>query len=151
MPLSDVQVRNAKPGGKPRKLSDSAGLYLLISPAGGKSWRFDYRFAGLRRTVAFGLYPTVTLAEARVKRDEAKKLLALSIDPSLAKQRAQLEAKAEAGNTFGTIADDFLAKLRRDGRSEPTIVKNTWMLKTLAAPLSKHPITQISAKMFWRF
>lgn len=146
MSLTDVQVRNAKAEGKPRKLADSAGLYLLVSTAGGKSWRFDYRFAGRRRTVAFGLYPSVSLADARLKRDEAKRLLALNIDPSLAKQRARLEAKAEAGNTFGVIADDFLAKLRRDGRAEPTIVKNTWMLKTLAAPLSKHPITQISAK-----
>ena len=146
MPLTDVQVRNAKAAEKPRKLSDSGGLYLLVSKAGGKSWRLDYRFAEKRRTVAFGQYPTVSLAEARLKRDEAKRLLAGNIDPSLAKQRAQLEAKAEAGNTFGVIADDFLAKLRRDGRAEPTISKNTWMLKTLAAPLSKHPVTQITAK-----
>ncbi|MBB3399669.1 integrase arm-type DNA-binding domain-containing protein [Rhizobium sp. BK060] len=146
MPLTDIQIRNAKADGKPRKLTDASGLYLYISAAGGKSWRLDYNFFGKRKTLTLGSYPSVTLAEARSQRDEAKRKLAEGLDPSLAKKRQQLEAKAAAGNTFGLMADEFIEKLRRDKRAEPTITKNTWMLKVLAAKLDPYPITQITAK-----
>jgi integrase len=146
MPLTDIQVRNAKADGKARKLADANGLYLYVSAAGGKSWRLDYNFFGKRKTLTLGSYPSLTLAEARSQRDEAKRKLAEGLDPSLAKKRQQLEAKAAAGNTFGLIADEFIDKLRRDKRAEPTITKNTWMLKVLAAKLLPYPITQITSK-----
>ncbi len=146
MALTDIQVRNAKATEKPRKVPDGNGLYLYISMAGGKSWRLDYAYFGKRKTLTFGTYPAVGLAEARSRRDEAKKKLSEGLDPSLAKKREHLAAKAAAGNTFGLIADEFIAKLRRDKRAEPTIDKNTWMLKVLAVKLSPYPITQISAK-----
>lgn len=146
MPLTDIQIRNAKAGDKPRKLADANGLYLYISAAGGKSWRLDYNFFGKRKTLTLGSYPTLTLADARSQRDEAKRKLADGLDPSLAKKRQHLEAKAAAGNTFGLIANEFIEKLRRDKRAEPTIAKNTWMLTVLAAKLAPYPITQITAK-----
>lgn len=146
MALTDIQVKNAKADHKPRKLSDERGLYLYISVAGGKSWRFDYDFFGKRRTLTVGAYPTVGLADARRLRDEAKKKLSEGIDPSLAKKREQLAAKAAAGNTFGVIADEFIEKLRRDKRAEPTITKNKWMLNELAHKLRPYPITQITAR-----
>ncbi|MBB4114552.1 integrase [Rhizobium sp. BK226] len=146
MALTDVQIRNAKKSEKPYKLPDGKGLYLYVSTAGGKSWRFDYAYFGKRKTLTLGAYPALGLAEARGRRDEAKKKLSEGLDPSLAKKREQLAAKAAAGNTFGLIADEFIAKLRRDKRAEPTIDKNTWMLKVLAKKLSQYPITQISAK-----
>jgi integrase len=146
MPLTDIQIRNAKAGDKPRKLADANGLYLYISAAGGKSWRLDYNFFGKRKTLTLGSYPTLTLADARSQRDEAKRKLAEGLDPSLAKKRQHLEAKAAAGNTFGLIASEFIEKLRRDKRAEPTIAKNTWMLTVLAAKLAPYPITQITAK-----
>lgn len=146
MPLTDIQIRNAKAGDKSRKLSDANGLYLYISTAGGKSWRLDYNFFGKRKTLTLGSYPALTLAEARSQRDDAKRKLDEGLDPSLAKKRQQLEAKAAAGNTFGLIADEFIDKLRRDRRAEPTIAKNTWMLKVLAVKLAPYPITQITAK-----
>jgi integrase len=146
LPLTDIQIRNAKPRGKAKKLPDTEGLYLFVSPAGGKSWRMDYRFAEKRKTLTFGTYPALSLSDARSRRDEAKKLLKEGTDPSLAKKRARLDAMAAAGNTFGMIAQEFIDKMRRDGRAEPTIVKNEWMLKTLAAKLSPHPITQVTAK-----
>ncbi len=145
MPLTDIQIRNAKADGKPRKLTDASGLYLYLSAAGGKSWRLDYNFFGRRKTLTLGSYPSLTLAEARIQRDEAKRKLAEGLDPSLAKKRQQIEAKAAAGNTFGLIADEFIDKLRRDKRAEPTITKNTWMLKVLATKLGPYPITQITA------
>jgi len=146
MALTDVQIRNAKKSEKPYKLPDGRGLYLYVSTAGGKSWRFDYAYFGKRRTLTLGIYPALGLAEARSRRDEAKKKLSEGLDPSLAKKREQLAAKAAAGNTFGLIADEFIDKLRRDKRAEPTIDKNTWMLKVLAKKLAPYPITQISAK-----
>lgn len=146
MALTDIQVKNAKTDSKPRKLSDEKGLYLYVSVAGGKSWRFDYDFFGKRKTLTIGAYPTVGLADARRLRDEAKKKLAEGLDPSLAKRRDQLAAKAAAGNTFGVIVDEFIEKLKRDKRAEPTITKNTWMLKDLADKLAPYPITQITAR-----
>jgi len=146
MPLTDIQIRNAKKTDKPYKMPDGKGLYLYVSKAGGKSWRLDYAYFGKRRTLTLGTYPAVGLADARGRRDEAKKKLSEGLDPSLAKKREQLAAKAAAGNTFGLIADEFIAKLRRDKRADPTIDKNTWMLKVLAKKLSPYPITQISAK-----
>lgn len=141
MKLTDIQVKNAKADSKPRKLSDGRGLYLFISVAGGKSWRFDYDFFGKRKTLTIGVYPQVGLADARRLRDEAKKKLSEDLDPSLAKKRDQLAAKATAGNTFGVIADEFIDKLKRDKRAEPTITKNKWMLNELAKKLRPYPIT----------
>lgn len=146
MALTDVHIRNAKKAEKPYKLPDGRGLYLYVSTAGGKSWRLDYAYFGKRKTLTLGSYPALGLAEARTRRDEVKKKLSEGLDPSLAKKREQLAAKAAAGNTFGLIADEFITKLRRDKRAEPTIDKNTWMLKVLAKKLSPYPITQISAK-----
>ncbi|MBY4616138.1 tyrosine-type recombinase/integrase [Rhizobium redzepovicii] len=146
MALTDVQIRNAKKSEKPYKLPDGKGLYLYVSTAGGKSWRVDYAYFGKRKTLTLGVYPALGLADARTRRDEVKKKLSEGFDPSLVKKREQLAAKAAAGNTFGLIADEFIAKLRRDKRAEPTIEKNTWMLKVLAKKLSPYPITQISAK-----
>ncbi|NTF06371.1 tyrosine-type recombinase/integrase [Agrobacterium rubi] len=146
MKLTDIQVKNVKADSKPRKLSDGRGLYLFISVAGGKSWRFDYDFFGKRKTLTIGAYPQVGLSDARRLRDEAKKKLSEDLDPSLAKKRDQLAAKATAGNTFGVIADEFIDKLKRDKRADPTITKNKWMLNELAKKLRPYPITQITAK-----
>lgn len=146
MPLTDIQIKNAKADVKPRKLADGGGLYVYISPAGGKSWRLDYSFFGKRKTLTLGAYPLISLAEARVQRDAVKRQLSDGLDPSLVKKRQHLEAMAAAGNTFGLIADEFIDKLRRDKRAEPTIDKNTWMLKVLAAKLLPYPITQITPR-----
>jgi hypothetical protein len=80
--LTDARVRNAKPTQRPIKLSDGGGLYLLIQPRGNKLWRMAYRFAGKQKTLAFGVYPTVSLQDAREKREAAKRVLAKGIDPS---------------------------------------------------------------------
>ena len=76
MPLTDAKVRNAKAGRRPRKLSDGGGLFLLVQPGGSKLWRVAYRFAGKQKTLALGVYPAVSLADARSGRDQAKRLLA---------------------------------------------------------------------------
>ncbi len=76
MPLSDMKIRKAKPSEKPRKLGDTAGLFLLIQPSGGKLWRFKYRFEGKEKKLSLGRYPDVSLQEARKRRDEARAIVA---------------------------------------------------------------------------
>lgn len=108
MPLSDPAIKKAKPAEKPYKLADEKGLYLLVNSA-GKYWRMDYRFAGKRKTLALGVYPDVTLARAREKRDEARKLLDNDTDPGAArkhKKRVDLTANA---NSFEAVAREWHA------------------------------------------
>jgi hypothetical protein len=81
MPLTDTAIRNAKPGDKPRKLADERGLFILVTPKGGKWWRLKYRFGDKEKLLALGVYPDVGLKDARARRDEARKLLAEGIDP----------------------------------------------------------------------
>ncbi len=102
MPLTDNACRRALAADKPRKFSDSGGLYLLVKPNGSKLWRLDYRFQGKRRTLAFGAYPTVGLQAARRQRDEAKVDLASDKDPGR-------QGSADAGlATFQQIGREWL-------------------------------------------
>jgi len=108
MKLNDVTVRKAKPEAKPRKLSDGGGLYILIHPNGGKYWQLAYRFVGKQKTLALGVYPDVSLAAARKRRDEAREMLANSIDPGEAKQTQKREDKIAAANTFEAVAREWV-------------------------------------------
>ena len=110
MPLTDTAVRNAKPGDKARKLFDSGGLYLEVAPTGGKWWRLKYRFDGKEKRLSLGVYPDVSLKDARDRRDEARKLLANEIDPS-ENRKAKKAAKVErAANSFEVVAREWFAK-----------------------------------------
>lgn len=102
MSLTDIKVKNARPKDKLYKLFDMNGLYLLITPSGGKWWRFDYLYQKKRKTISLGTYPKVSLREARQKRGEAKQLLADGIDPSGHKKSAQPE-----NMTFGQLAMEW--------------------------------------------
>ena len=106
--LTDTSIKNAKPGEKARKLSDEKGLVLLVNPNGSRWWRFRYRFDGKEKMLALGVYPEVTLKEAREKRDEARKMLRDGIDPSQAK-KAQ-KASDSGADSFETIAREWFAK-----------------------------------------
>lgn len=94
MKLTDTACRAAKPASKPYKLTDGAGLYLLVRPTGGKSWQMKYTAHGKAKTLSFGVYPIVSLAEARQAREAAKRLLAKGIDPSEAKKQDKRQSKA---------------------------------------------------------
>ncbi len=122
MPLSDTAIRNAKPTAKASRLADEKGLYLFISPSGGKLWRFNYRFDGKQKTLALGSYPDVPLASgevdgrriegAREKRDNARKLLAGGIDPS-ENRKVQKAARVEqSANSFEVVAREWFAKFK---------------------------------------
>uniref|UniRef100_UPI001CDB3DFE Arm DNA-binding domain-containing protein n=1 Tax=Escherichia coli TaxID=562 RepID=UPI001CDB3DFE len=90
MALTDIKVKTAKPKDKPYKLADGGGMYLLINTNGSKYWRMKYRFAGKEKMLSIGVYPDVTLADAREKRSEARKLLAAGGDPGEAKKEEKI-------------------------------------------------------------
>ncbi|PHM28061.1 tyrosine-type recombinase/integrase [Xenorhabdus budapestensis] len=107
MKLTARQVETVKPQNKDFKLSDGGGLYLLVKTTGSKYWRLKYRIAGKEKLLAIGTFPLITLAEARRKRDEAKKLIAEGIDPNQDKKQKKLAAQGEISNTFESIAREW--------------------------------------------
>ncbi|HAG3448222.1 TPA: tyrosine-type recombinase/integrase [Salmonella enterica] len=152
MKLTARQISTAKPTEKPYKLSDGGGLYLLVNPNGSRYWRMKYRYAGKEKLLSIGVYPDVTLAEARDKRTQAKRILAAGDDPSEVKQ-AEREAKNLAvNNSFELLAlewhehkkpnwssgyaDDIMEYLRKDifpyiGKKAITDIKPITMLSVL--------------------
>lgn len=107
MKLTNTQVKNAKAKAKPYKLTDGEGMYLLAHPNGSKYWRLNYRFEGKQKTFALGVYPLISLAEARSARTDAKTLIAKGIDPSELKKEAALESAPET--TFEFVARQWHA------------------------------------------
>jgi integrase len=110
MPLTAVAIRNARPGRKPRRLYDSGGLYLEISPLGSRWWRFAYRFGGKRKLISLGVFQDVPLAMARERRDAARKLLAGGQDPSTQRQIEKRSAASDAANSFEAVAREWYGK-----------------------------------------
>ncbi|BES85620.1 integrase [Pectobacterium araliae] len=104
MPLTDVKVRSAKPEDKAYKLTDGEGMYLMVHPNGSKYWRLQYRFDGKQKTLALGVYPEITLSEARQRRDEAKRQIATGTDPSEQKKVDKQLRQTLVDNTFKAIA-----------------------------------------------
>lgn len=110
MPLTNLAVRNASVRDKPHRLSDEKGLYLEIAPSGSKYWRWKYRFAGKEKRLALGIYPEVSLAEARSVRDASRKLLASGVDPSEARRAQKASRVVLAENSFEAVAREWFAK-----------------------------------------
>ncbi|MGL5290185.1 MAG: tyrosine-type recombinase/integrase [Aeromonas sp.] len=106
MPLSDITARQAKFTGKPQKLSDEKGLFLLVNKS-GKYWRLKYRYAGKEKALALGVYPEVSLKEARTKRDDARRVIAEGIDPGLAKKQSKIANKLASDNNFEVLAREW--------------------------------------------
>lgn len=145
MALTDVAIRNAKPKAKPYKLGDAGGLFLLVTPAGGKLWRLKFRIAGKEKLLSLGGWPEVSLATARRERDKAKEALAAGSDPARDKQQAKHRAKVAAANTFGEIAQEYIDKRRREGMSESTAVKSEYYIGRMGPVVARMPIAEIAA------
>jgi integrase len=143
MALTDFAIRNAKILGRPKKLADGGGLHLLITPAGGKLWRISYRFGGKQKTVALGPYPKITLAEARERLTETKKLLAHDKDPAVQARLAKIMRRMSAANTFNAVADEYLAKYGREGRAEATLDKANWLIDFARTEIGLRPVSEI--------
>ena len=110
MPLTDTAIRKAKPTDKPQRLPDGGGLYLELSPAGGKWWRLKYRFDGKEKRISLGTYPDTSLASARDKRDAARKLLAAGVDPGEHRKAEKAAGDDKTANSFEVIAREWFAK-----------------------------------------
>jgi hypothetical protein len=114
MKLTDINIKKAKPGDKVRKLSDGGGLFLQIETAGGKLWRYKYRFEGKQKLLALGKYPDVPLQEARKRHQEAREQLAQGIDPSSAKKAMKTAIGERAANSFEIVAREWLEMWKKD-------------------------------------
>ncbi|MGE0109050.1 MAG: tyrosine-type recombinase/integrase [Bdellovibrionales bacterium] len=146
MKLTDKAVKNAKPKDKAYKLFDGAGLYLEITPAGGKLWRLKYYYLAKEKRISLGPYPLVTLAEAREKRDLAKKQLLKDIDPSAAKQEHRQEIVRNAANTFEAIAREWHEIKKDSGWSDHHASNILRRLEMDIFPyIGKRPISGIDA------
>jgi integrase len=143
MSLTDFTIRNSKPASSPQKLADGGNLYLLVSPAGGKLWRLNYRYLGKQKTVSLGSYPEVTLAMARERALETKKLLASGRDPAIQAKLAKITRTIQAGNTFNIVANEYLAKYEREGRAEATVLKARWLIDFARTDIGLRPISEI--------
>lgn len=145
MPLSDVSIRTAKSPEKNTKLADSGGLYLLLTPNGSKWWRFDYRFAGKRKTLSMGVYPDVGLKDARAKRDDARKLIANGIDPGAQRKAHKATALEQAANSFEVICREWLEKWGENVIPAQKIKATARLEKNVFPWLGRRPIAEISA------
>ena len=145
MPLTNTQCQNAKPKEKPYKISDSGGMYLEIMPNGSKYWRLKYRYMDKEKRLALGVYPTVTLAEAREKREEAKKLLAKDIDPATAKKQAKREAQINAANTFEAVAREWHEKKMNEWVPKTGVKIMGYLSRDIFPLIGSRPIKDIDA------
>ncbi len=147
MPLTDTACRNAKAleKSKPIKLFDERGLFLIVTPKGGKWWRFKYRFEGKEKLLSLGTYPDVPLADARERREAARKLLAQGTDPGAARKEGQAKAEADA-LTFEVVARQWYEKKRpfwTPGTAERILRR---LDKDLLPPLGGTPIKKVTPR-----
>ena len=110
MPLTDMKARTAKAKDKAYKISDEKGLYLLVTQQGTKCWRFKYRFGGKEKVLAIGVYPEITLSEAREKLIKARNQLANEIDPGEMKKISKHSNKLSSENSFEAVAREWYSK-----------------------------------------
>ena len=148
MPLTDIAVKAAKPREKDWKLTDERGLYLLVTPAGGKLWRLKFRHLGKEKKLSLGAYPDVNLAKARKLRDAAREQIADGQDPALERKKARFAAKLSASITFNSVATEYIdVKMVGDGKASATISKAIWFLSQLEPAIGSMPIADVDPQM----
>lgn len=147
MALTTTAIRNAKPTSKAFKLYDEAGLFMQVTPSGGKWWRFKYRFEGKEKLISFGTFPDVSLADARARRDAARKLLSNipPIDPSNTRKAEKASTQLNATNSFEAIAREWLTSHMAD-KSESHKERLMRRFELYLFPwIGKYPIADITA------
>jgi integrase len=144
MALTETAIRALKPQAKPYKVSDEKGLYLLVTPPGGKLWKLKFRNAmGAEKKLSLGAYPDLSLKDAREARDAARSGLAKGVDPAEKKQSDKRAAKINAANSFAVVAQAYIEKNRRDGKADATVIKREWFLKVVERAIGHRPIADI--------
>jgi integrase len=145
MPITDTAIRNAKTVDKPVKLYDGQGMFVLVTPVGGKWWRFRYRFDGKEKLLSLGTYPDISLKDARERREAARKLIAQGIDPGAERKAEKAAVAALAGNCFESICREWLEQ-RKSTVDPAQHVKTLARMQNDVFPwLGAKPITEISA------
>ncbi|MFC3106914.1 tyrosine-type recombinase/integrase [Undibacterium arcticum] len=144
-PLTDIQPRTAKPKAKPYKLTDGGGLHLLVKPDGAKYWRMGYRFAGVERTLAFGKYPDVSLADARRARSAARDQINTGIDPAQAKRIEKANKATANANTFEAVAREWHANKLETWQPRTAANVLHRLEKDVFPLIGKLPIAEIKA------
>ena len=143
--LKDVNVRNAKPEDKPYKMSDGGGLFLLVHPNGGKYWRYRYSWQGKEKLLAFGVYPEISLADARERRAEARKLLANNKNPSDIKREQKRALLLNSETNFEVIAREWHEVRSTTWSKNTTEYTINRLKKDIFPRLGNRPIKDISA------
>ena len=145
MPITDIITRNAKPKDKPYKISDEKGLYLYVKPNGGRYWRYKYYFGGKEKVLALGVYPEISLKEAREKRDEARKIHRDGIDPSQDKKEKKLQYMLKHENNFLAVALEWheVWKSTRTPKHASAVLRR--LEKDVFPELGARPVNEISA------
>jgi integrase len=141
--LTTVQIRALKPTVRPFKVPDADGLFLIVQPSGALLWRFRYKVLGHERKLSLGSFPDLSLQQARKKRDEARAQLVDGIDPVEEKRQRRIAAELAAQTTFGLVAEEYIQKMEREGRSPATIKKARWFLELLDG-IAKRPIASVT-------
>ncbi|MGQ8929756.1 tyrosine-type recombinase/integrase [Klebsiella pneumoniae] len=144
MALTDIKVRTVKPADKPFKLTDGEGMHLLVNPNGSKYWRLQYRFSGKQKMLALGVYPIVSLAEARKRRDTAKKLVSDGIDPSQKKKEAKIEESGAL--TFEAVARDWHASCSKKWSASHSERVLKSLVDNLFPALGKRRISELKTR-----
>ncbi len=145
MPLTDIKIRNVKPNKKPAKLFDGGGLFLLVTPSGGKWWRLKYRFGGREKLLSLGTYPEISLQEAREKRDQARKQLANDIDPGTNRKAVKAAQVDRDTNTFEVIAREWMDRQAASWAPSHADKIIRRLERDIFPWLGKRPIAEITA------
>lgn len=145
--LTDKQIRAAKPQAKPFKITDDRGLHLMISPAGGKLWRYRYEIGGKEKLLALGAYPAVSLAEAREARDAARKTLDQGRDPSVEKKLQRAARAATDAHTFESVAREWHALRKPTWRPKHAEIVLNSLVADVFPTLGALPIASITPPM----
>ena len=143
--LSDAKARNAKPRAKSYKIADGEGLFLLIMPNGSKYWRLKYFLAGKEKTLALGVYPDTSLADARERRSQARKLLAAGKDPGEVKKEAKRLLVANSSNTFEAVAREWFEKRAHEWKPTSARCKRIYLENHILPKMARRPIAAITA------
>lgn len=142
--LTVVEIRSLKPTSKPYKVSDGDGLFLLVQPSGALLWRFRFVAHGIEKKLSLGSFPGISLQQARKLREEARAKLIDGIDPVEEKRQRKLEAEVAARTTFNLVAEEYIQKMEREGKSPATIKKARWFLDLLDKDIGKRPISAVT-------
>ena len=144
MALTDLQLKQAAPKEREWKLSDAGGLYILVRPNGSKLWRMKYRLHGREKKLSFGRYPEVSLREARLQRDEARVEIGRGGDPARRRREEKIAALIRQGDTFESIAHEYIAKREAEGLAMATLVKSNWLARVLSKSIGHRPVAEIT-------